>query len=100
MFDMTSSTSGRSWFTIDGIVKDDYKVIAFTTVNCTILKQEMARGEGEYLTSLAALMGVPAARQAEFTTRVQDHYTRLIPTAQTTPADMLASLARVLDASP
>lgn len=100
IFDVTSSTTDRTWFTIDGTVQDDYRVITFTTINFTVLKQEMAQGEGEYLTSFEALLGVPPARHAEFAAWMQDRYTTLLPSAQTTAADMLASLERVLKASP
>ena len=47
-----SSTSGRSWFTEDGLVKTDQKVNAFMAFNFENLKQDMARGQGEYLDSL------------------------------------------------
>ena len=39
-----SSTSGRSWFTEDGLVKEDQKVNAFMAFNFENLKQDMAHG--------------------------------------------------------
>ena len=97
--DILSSTL-RTWFTEDGIVREEYKVIAFTSLNYTNLKQDMARGEGEYLTSLQTLLGVPAARHSAFQALVQQQYARLIPSEQTTPSDMLVSLAQVMIAAP
>jgi len=99
-FDMTSSTSGHAWYTDDGILKDDHRVVAFTTVNFTVLKQDMARGEGEYLASLATLLGLPASRHSEFRALVQHRYATLISSGQTTAGEMLTSLAGILDASP
>ena len=95
-FEMTSSTSGRTWFSADGTVADNEKVAAFATLNFTVLKVDMARGEGEYLGSLGTLIGVPEARRLEFQALVQDRYLTLVPSQRTTAADMLASLADVM----
>ena len=59
-----SSTTPGAWFTSEGLVKDQHKVTAFTTLNFQNLKEDMARGQGEYLTSLGTLIGVPADSQA------------------------------------
>ena len=69
-----SSTSGRSWFTEDGLVKEDQKVNAFMAFNFENIKQDMANGEGEYLTSLSTLMGVPQDRRASFYAHAQSRY--------------------------
>ena len=61
-----SSTSGRSWFTEDGLVKTDQRVNAFVAFNFENLKQDMARGQGEYLDSLSALMEIPTDRRPSF----------------------------------
>lgn len=91
-FDMTSSTTGRSWFTEDGIVKDDTKALAFATMNFTVVKQNMAQGQGEYLTSLGTLLGVPADRQPSFAALVQDQYPTLVRSDRSTPGEVVAFL--------
>jgi hypothetical protein len=91
-FDVTSSTTGRSWFTEDGIVRDDSKALAFTTLNFTVVKQNMAQGHGEYLASLATLLGIPADRQARFAALVQGRYPTLVRSDHSTPAQLVASL--------
>ena len=58
--DFFSSTSGRSWFTEDGLIKAEHRVDAFVTLNFENLKQNMAQGHGEYLASLSTLMGHPS----------------------------------------
>ena len=100
MFDMTSSSTGRTWFTEDGIVKDDYKVLTFTKLNFTVLKHNMAQGEGEYLTSLGALLGVPPERRATFASLTQAEYPVLVRSDRATPAEMLDSLTQVMAAHP
>jgi hypothetical protein len=97
--DILSSTV-RTWFTEEGYVKEEYKVIAFTSLNFTNLKQDMARGRGEYLASLETLMDVPPDRRAEFETLIQDQYPRLVASNRTTPDEMLASLAQVMVSHP
>ena len=100
MFDMTSSTTGRTWFTEDGIIKDDYKVLTFTTLNFTVLKQNMAQGEGDYLISLGALLGVLPERRDTFASLTQARYAVLVKSDRATPTELLDSLTQVMAAHP
>jgi len=86
------SSSFKTWFTEEGYVREEYKVIAFTSINFANLKQDLARGEGEYLASLGALLGVPPDRQPAFGSLAQDRYALLARSGRTTPAELLASL--------
>ena len=54
--DILSSTTPGDWFTGDGLLKPDQKVNAFVAFNFENLKQDMAKGHGEYLTSLEHLV--------------------------------------------
>ncbi len=87
-----SSTSGKTWFTEDGLVREELKVEAFAWMNYENLKQDMARGGGEYLSSLGTLMNVPPDRQTEFLAFVQQRYPMLVGNDRTTPATILAAL--------
>jgi len=69
-----SSTSGRSWFTEDGLVKEDQRVNAFMALNFENVKQDMAQGQGEYLASLSTLMQIPPDRRASFYAHAQSRY--------------------------
>jgi hypothetical protein len=69
-----SSTSGRSWFTEDGQVKADHRVQAFMAFNFENIKQDMAKGQGEYLDSLSTLMEIPPDRRASFYAHAQSRY--------------------------
>ena len=60
----------------------------------------MARGQGEYLASLATLLGIPAERHGEFFTLAQDKYASLFKTEQTTSSEMLLALNQELSARP
>jgi hypothetical protein len=92
---ITGTTSGKSWFD-GGLVKKDQEVNAFAHLNFENLKQDMAMGRGEYLASLSSLMGVAPARQDEFFALTQAHYTTLVRSEQTTPAEMLVALNQLL----
>lgn len=91
-------TSGTSGCTNDGMVKNDQKVKVFASINFESLSQDMARGQGEYLASLATLMGVPAERQAAFSALTQTHYTTLFTSKDTTSTEMLVALNHVMSA--
>ena len=68
----TLTTSGESWLTEDGLVKDAWKLQAFAAFTRPSLEQDAARGEGEYLTSLAQLGGMPAEQHEAFTRFAQE----------------------------
>ncbi len=96
MTNFLSSTSGHPWFTQDGVVKQNHKVHAFVAMNFDNLKQDMARGEGEYVTSLGTLLGVPNDRLHRFSILTRERYPVLVLSDRTTPAMMLAALSRQL----
>jgi hypothetical protein len=53
---ITATTSGRTWFTEDGLLLPGHKVDAFLSVNGRNLEEDSARGGGEYLSSLGILV--------------------------------------------
>ena len=95
-----SSTSGKSWLTEDGLVKSEEKVNVFAAMTFDNLKQDMAKGEGEYLTSLGTLLGITDDQQEEFSTLAKERYDILVPSEATTPGEMVAALSRELSANP
>lgn len=91
-----SSTSGKSWWNEDGLVKKDERLNAFVALNYENLKQDMARGRGEYVATLSDLLGVPDERRAEFSAFTRDRYEVLVAGDGTSAGEMLAALAREL----
>lgn len=89
-------TSGTSGCTNDGLVKNDQKVIVFASANFDNLKQDMAQGQGEYLSSLATLMAIPTEHQREFFALTQGKYASLVKSETTTPDEMLVALNQEL----
>jgi hypothetical protein len=72
-----SSTTGKSWWTEDGLVKNNEEARAFVAMNYENLLQEMAEGQGEYLYALGTILGVPPHQQAPFQRLIQTQYPRL-----------------------
>jgi DUF3015 family protein len=89
--DILSSTTPGDWFTGDGLMKQDQKVNAFVAFNFENLKQDMAKGHGEYLTSLSTLLGVPQDRQASFFAHAQSRYP-FVTEHQSSPQEVIALL--------
>ncbi|MCZ6748256.1 MAG: DUF3015 family protein, partial [SAR324 cluster bacterium] len=85
-FGMTSGTSGCDQ---DAVVLEEVEQEMFATANLDNLSLDLARGSGQYLQSMAALMGCQSAAFAEFATLTQDNYESLFPTMDTSAPDML-----------
>lgn len=89
---ITGTTSGHAWWSEDGLLNPEHKVIAFITLNQTNLEQDMAKGQGEYVTSLSALLGVPASERPAYAAAVQARYGQAQAASQNTPDARLVLL--------
>ncbi len=88
----TSSTSPEEWINGDGVIEERHKARLFAAVAFENLEQDIARGQGEYLTSLAVLLHVPAGEREAFHARAQRTYPLLIGADQQTAEHLLAVL--------
>ena len=89
----TSSTSPGDWIDADGVIQESQKARLFSAVVFENLEQDIARGNGEYLTSLGVLLKIPAGEQEQFKTRTQSSYPLLFAPERRTAESMLAILA-------
>ncbi len=87
----TSSTSPSDWLS-DGLIKEHQKARLFTAITFENLEQDIARGNGEYVTSLAMLLKIPAGLQDEFKARTQGNYSPLFAPDLRTAENLLAAL--------
>jgi hypothetical protein len=85
-------SSGTSGCTNDGTIMSEHKLNVFAAANYDSLSQEMARGGGEHLASLAELMGVPEESRGEFFALAQTQYVSLINSGDTTPVALIHTL--------
>ena len=92
-------SSGTSGCTNDGVIMKN-KHINMASRSFESLAGDMAQGRGEHLASLATLLGVPEEAQPEFFALVQEKYTLLVGSDDTTAVTMLqviqAAMADVL----
>ena len=88
----TSSTSPGDWMNADGVIQESQKARLFAAVAFENLEQDIARGNGEYVRSLAVLMKIPAGEQDEFRSLSQGQYSRLFASDRRTAESLLATL--------
>lgn len=69
-----SSTTGKSWWTEDGLVKQGEQTRAFVALNRENLLQNMAQGHGEYVTALGQIIGIPHIKDSRSRNLLQVHY--------------------------
>lgn len=71
---ITGTTSGAAWWSEDGQINPDFKAVAFATINQNNLQQDIAAGQGEYLTSMSVLLSVLENRRSAFFSAAQARY--------------------------
>jgi hypothetical protein len=76
------------------------QAVEFAKVNLQRLKQDMAAGQGEYLGSLATLLGIAPNRRPEFFAFTQQKFMALFPNDHTTADEMLTALSREMRIDP
>ncbi|MEP6936395.1 MAG: DUF3015 family protein [Nitrospirota bacterium] len=91
---VTGTTSGRTWFTEDGLLHPEHKLTAFMALNQTNVEQDLARGQGKYVTSLGTLLGLPNDQQATFHAKTQGAFQALMTSDQQVRIQQLRMLAR------
>jgi len=74
----------------------EYEQRVFATLNLENLSQDMARGAGSYVETLAGLMGCPTALHGDFARLTQEQFGVLFPALDTRPEAMLSGLKREL----
>ncbi len=75
--EFVSSSTGKSWWTEEGLVKQGHQAEAFISVNYDNLLQDIAKGEGEYLLAFGKLLHMPLVHQKTFAHHLQQHYPKL-----------------------
>ena len=94
------SSTSPSDYTQDGLPKAEQKVNIFVALNLDNLKADLARGEGEYLTSLGTLLQVPPQHETEFFALAQQRYLSLEHGDRHAVSHTLIALSRDLGTAP
>jgi len=93
-------TSGTSNCVSRGVIRAEREQAAFAEVNFQDIKGNMAAGGGEYLASLATLLGCEDSAKPVFARMTQDKLEILVPSPSTTPIQMLVGVKQQIKASP
>jgi len=91
---------GTSGCTNNGVIMSEHKTSVFAALNFENLSQDMARGDGEHLSSLAELMSIPRENRSEFYALAQLQYQSMIQSGESTPAAMLKALNTAMSSHP
>ena len=83
---------GTSGCTNDGQVMAARKSDVFVASTFESLSQDMARGQGEHLASLATMMGVPVEQQPAFFSLAQDRYRTLVERGEDSPLAVIKAI--------
>ena len=78
------------------MLQKERKIQFFAKANFSRLKEDMAAGQGQYLTSLATLMEIPLDNRQDFFDLTKAHFQYLFPSDQTTSEEMLNALSMKL----
>ncbi len=98
--DPSSGSSAAGSSEQAGFLNRQQQITAFASVNLERLKTDMAAGQGEYLGSLATLMGIASSDQPAFFAITQQKFPVLFPTDRTTAAELLTALNQELRIDP
>ncbi len=84
-------TSGTSGCNADDVVLNEHERQIFAAVNFRNLKSDMAMGKGEYLSSLAALMGIESGDRMAFNDFSKAHFATLVTGSGVSPDAFLSA---------
>jgi len=93
-------SSGTSGCTEDGAVKVAKATEVYAEVNLQSIRQEMAAGQGEYVSTFARMVGASEASKMQMVHFFQENYAALFPKADTSSTEMLHTLAAKLSEHP
>lgn len=95
-FGITSGTSECDKFKT---FASNEKVNQFVAQNMDNLAKDIAKGNGEYLNTLAVLLEVPEPQRVEFYSKLQTHFTEIYSTDQVNSTDVLNNIESVVSKS-
>jgi hypothetical protein len=94
-FGITSGTSNCEQYKT---VTENPKVNTYVADNMDNLARDIARGQGEYLNTLAVLMEVPEAKRAAFSSELQVHFSDIYTSEKVTHGEVLQKIRVVAEA--
>lgn len=74
------------------------KLNTFVADNMDNLARDIARGNGEYVNTLAVLMDVPETQRISFRSHLQSHFSQIYPSDKVTHSEVVQNLIHVVSA--
>lgn len=68
------------------------KINTFVADNMDSLANDIAKGQGEYLNTLAVLMEVPEGTRSDFYSKLQNNFSRIYTSSKVTSVDVLNNI--------
>lgn len=96
----SGATSGSSGGSGAASTNRQQQATEFAKINLERLRNDMAAGEGEYLSSLAVLLAIEPTRQPAFFALTREKFGLLFPSDRTGATEMLAVLEQEMRADP
>lgn len=96
-FAISSGTLGCD--TSQSVQKSDDKDV-FVAANMDSLSQEIAQGHGDHLTTLASIFGVNEKDQSAFTATLQNEFSTLFSSSETSSSDVIAAIDGIMQNTP
>ena len=93
-FGMTSGTLGCA--PMKGIVSNE-KINNYVADNMDNLATDIAKGQGEYLGTLAVLMDVPENDRAQLYTKLQSNFNNIYTSESVTSKEVVQNISKVVD---
>ena len=93
-------STGTSNCRAQNFVMNEKAIQYFAEANHEELSREMAQGQGEKLTVLASLYGCKGGAQTSFAKMTQTSFSKIVPQAATSTAQMVSNLNVELGAHP
>lgn len=92
-FGITSGTLGCEKF--DGIVSNE-KLQIFVAENMDNLAKDIAKGNGEYINTLAVLMEISESNRTNFRNKLQSNFSKIYTSEEVTNIDVLNNIETVI----
>ncbi len=93
LFGMSSGTSNCD--KPDSLVYNE-KVNTFVADNMDNLATDIAKGQGEYLDTLATLMEVPSDQRPVLYSKLQNNFSAIYPTSEVSHTDVLRNIETIM----
>ena len=91
-FGITSGTSNCEQYKTFAV---NEKLNTFVADNMDNLAGDIARGNGEYVNTLAVLMEVPEAQRISFRSHLQSHFSQIYPSDKVTHSEVVQNILHV-----